>query len=292
MIKNIQHSLFVAVVATILIAIASINNTAQAYAALPLELHISPIGEINDSLRAITYHLDSRIVDLAETDSALNFRMMLPVVSTSLRPVMDRLEQHDPFAPISIGLDPSQLDVRVEQQQRYIDLIVRSIDRRRQLLDHLPTLTPVSGRFTSGFGSRVHPISGRVKNHEGVDLATRSGTPIHVSGAGVVVFAGVRNGYGNVIEVEHEYGYRTLYAHCSRLVSKEGDTVSRGQVIALVGSTGASTGAHLHYEVSVDDEKVDPSGFLLDAPIAEQQVVTAPAKAKKKSRSTSKRRRK
>ncbi len=290
MITNIQHSLFVAIGATVLIAIASINNTSQAYAALPVDLHISSIGEINDSLRLVTYHLETRITDLSETDSALTIRMMLPVVSTSLRPVMDRLEQNDPFAPISIGMNATDRSARVDQQQRYIDLIVRSIDRRRQLLDHLPTLTPVDGRFTSGFGSRVHPISGRVKNHEGVDLATRSGTPIHVSGSGVVVFAGVRNGYGNVIEVEHEYGYRTLYGHCSRLIAKEGDTVSRGEVIALVGSTGASTGPHLHYEVSVDDEKVDPSGFLLDTPIAEPQIATAPAKTKK-SRATSRRRR-
>jgi murein DD-endopeptidase MepM/ murein hydrolase activator NlpD len=104
--------------------------------------------------------------------------------------------------------------------------------------------------------------------HTGIDLAAPKGTPIYSAGAGVVVFAGWKNGYGNVVELDHGFGYHTLYGHSSKLLVKVGDTVGRGSVIALVGSTGNSTGCHLHYETIIDDQKINPEPFLLDASLA------------------------
>lgn len=156
------------------------------------------------------------------------------------------------------------------------------IAERRDMLNALPRLTPCDGNLTSNFGMRIHPISGEEKMHTGMDIAAPSGQPIRAAGDAVVKFSGTRNGYGNMVELDHGFGYHTLYGHASRLLVKNGDTVRRGQVIALVGATGAATGPHLHYEVIVDDTKVNPVPFLLQDPIAEPRPAPkAAAKATK-----------
>lgn len=112
------------------------------------------------------------------------------------------------------------------------------------------TLTqPIHGALRSVFGMRRDPINGRMRFHKGIDLAAASGTPIGAAAEGTVVFSGRNKGYGNMVMLEHADGRRTLYAHASRLFVKVGDQVRRGQTIAAVGSTGHSTGPHLHFEV-------------------------------------------
>jgi peptidoglycan hydrolase FlgJ len=117
---------------------------------------------------------------------------------------------------------------------------------------------PLRGRVSSGFGVRHDPMHGRVRRHAGVDIAAPQGTPIAAAAAGKVVFAGRRGGYGNLVEIEHADGQRTRYAHAARLLVKVGDEVKPGQPIATVGSTGRSTGPHLHFEVKKDGARVDP----------------------------------
>jgi murein DD-endopeptidase MepM/ murein hydrolase activator NlpD len=124
--------------------------------------------------------------------------------------------------------------------------------------------TPISGaRLTSGFGVRVHPLLGYTKMHTGVDFGAAWGTPIHAAGAGTIVTAGRENGYGNVIEVQHNATYKTMYAHMSRFAQgiRDGVHVNQGQVIGYVGSTGRSTGPHLHYEVRINDRPVNPTAI-------------------------------
>ncbi len=121
--------------------------------------------------------------------------------------------------------------------------------------------TPVNGaHLTSGFGMRVHPLLGYSKMHTGVDFGAAYGTPIHAAGAGEIAQAGRENGYGNAIEVSHNDHYSTFYAHMSRFAAgiREGVHVNQGQVIGYVGSTGRSTGPHLHFEVRIDDKAVNP----------------------------------
>lgn len=117
---------------------------------------------------------------------------------------------------------------------------------------------PLKGRISSGFGVRHDPLHGRVKRHTGVDIAAPQGTPIAAAAAGKVVFAGRRGGYGNLVEIEHPDGQRTRYAHTARILVKVGDEVKPGQTIATVGSTGRSTGPHLHFEVNRDGTRIDP----------------------------------
>ena len=117
---------------------------------------------------------------------------------------------------------------------------------------------PVSGRLTSGFGYRMHPILGRRRFHSGVDLAAPTGTPIHAAARGTVVFAGRMSGYGNCMLIDHGGGVATLYGHCSRLYVSSGEEVKQGENIGAVGSTGMSTGPHLHFEVRRNGSPVSP----------------------------------
>jgi len=122
-------------------------------------------------------------------------------------------------------------------------------------------------RISSGFSMRVHPVSGQWKAHKGIDFPAPTGTPIRASGDGVIDFAGTQNGYGNFVTIKHWNNYSTAYAHMSRFAPgiKKGSKVSQGDVIGYVGSTGWSTGAHLHYEFRVGGEAKDPSKMNVQA---------------------------
>lgn len=127
-------------------------------------------------------------------------------------------------------------------------------------------------RVSSGFSMRKHPISGKWKRHDGVDFAAPTGTPIRAAGDGVIHFAGVQGGYGNVVVIKHWNNYSTAYAHMSRFGKniKKGVKISQGEVIGYVGSTGWSTGPHLHYEFRVNNQPRDPMGISIPnaAPLA------------------------
>jgi len=122
----------------------------------------------------------------------------------------------------------------------------------------LAAALPGEGRLTSGFGVRADPFTGKPAMHRGIDLAAPEGSPVRAALPGVVLSAGERGGYGLAVEVEHEGGFTTLYAHASEVLVKEGDRVTPGQTIAKVGQTGRSTGAHLHLEVRRNNRAVDP----------------------------------
>lgn len=127
-----------------------------------------------------------------------------------------------------------------------------------------PNTMPVEGWVTSEFGVRKHPIARRFKMHNGVDIASPTGTPIKAPSGGKIVFAGRSGGYGNTIVIQHGYGIATLYGHLSQVVVKQGEMVKRGDYIANVGTSGYSTGPHLHYEVSVDGIPSDPLSFIIN----------------------------
>ncbi len=128
----------------------------------------------------------------------------------------------------------------------------------------IPTMMPVSAPFNaSGFGRRVDPFTGQWAMHEGIDFLADPGSPIVAAAGGVVVFAGFHPQYGYVIDIDHGNDLVTRYAHCSKLLVKEGDVVARGRKIAESGSTGRSTGPHLHFEVRFRGAAQNPAKFLL-----------------------------
>lgn len=140
-------------------------------------------------------------------------------------------------------------------------------------LAHAPTLWPIVGRVTSSFGERTDPFAGSGEFHRGIDIAAPSGTAIHATGDGVVIMAGWGSGYGREVVLDHGHGMTTLYAHMSALAVAPGETVTRGQVIGYVGTSGRSTGAHLHYEVRIHDAPVNPHRYMRETMAQMAQTV-------------------
>ncbi len=125
-----------------------------------------------------------------------------------------------------------------------------------------PSIWPIHGPIRSGFGDRAHPLMGSERFHAGIDISGRLGAPIQACADGVVNYAGWSGSYGFVVILEHGYGYQTVYAHASQLLVKKGDSIKKGQLIAQIGTTGLSTGPHVHYEVHHWSRPINPMPFL------------------------------
>jgi murein DD-endopeptidase MepM/ murein hydrolase activator NlpD len=139
-----------------------------------------------------------------------------------------------------------------------------SISAHRDRLVAMPSIMPTSGWLTSAFASmREHPILHYARPHERIDVQAPLGAPIQSPGAGVVTSTGWETGYGNTVEIDHGYGITTKFAHCSKILVRQGQRVKRGDLIAQVGNTGLATGPHLHYEVHVHGQPVDPLRYVL-----------------------------
>lgn len=132
----------------------------------------------------------------------------------------------------------------------------------RDNVNVLPGVWPVNGRLMGGFGERNDPFSGEGAMHTGVDISAPTGTPVHVAADGVVIHAGWNGGYGRCVIVDHGNNYQTWYAHLSRMDVIEGQEIRQGDVLGAVGTTGRSTGSHLHYEVRIGSTPVNPYRFL------------------------------
>lgn len=135
-------------------------------------------------------------------------------------------------------------------------------EKLKKYIESIPTLWPTSGRISSNFGGRKDPFNFTNKNHEGLDIAASHGQIIKASASGKVIHSDWYNNYGKTVIIDHGYGITTLYAHCSSLIVKEGQEVKKGDSIAKVGSTGRSTGDHLHFEVRLNNTPVDPLEYL------------------------------
>jgi len=138
------------------------------------------------------------------------------------------------------------------------------LKNQKSLLASTPSIWPTRGWVTSGFGYRKSPFTGLPEKHEGLDIAARLGSEVRSTADGKVILAGRENGYGNMVEIDHGYGVLTRYGHNSKNLVKVGDKVKRGQVISLIGSTGRSTGPHVHYEVMVNGIPVSPRNYILE----------------------------
>jgi murein DD-endopeptidase MepM/ murein hydrolase activator NlpD len=144
-----------------------------------------------------------------------------------------------------------------------LDLALDQLERVKKFARKLPFANPAPGRqITSLFGNRVDPFFGKLAMHAGIDFREKPGTHVFSTAAGVITFAGPMGGYGNMVEVDHGNGISTRYGHLSKVLVKKGDKVDEGGLIALSGSTGRSTGPHLHYEVRRNNQAVDPLRFL------------------------------
>lgn len=165
-----------------------------------------------------------------------------------------------PFIPADVNPDGSPF----ERQLSKVQAAFVALDRVRRVLPYVPVRKPLSGQIeiTSTFGYRSDPFLGRMALHSGLDMRAETGTPARATAAGKVVTAGWTGGYGNMVEIDHGNGLSTRYGHLSAIGVVDGQIVKAGDIIGRVGSTGRSTGPHLHYEVRIDDEATDPSRFV------------------------------
>lgn len=165
-----------------------------------------------------------------------------------------------------LATSPAEADpvAREKDVAARLDALESQLAKRDAIASSTPTVAPVRGLLNSGFGARSDPFTGSPAFHTGLDISTRAREPVLATAAGTVVRSGWSGDYGNVVEIDHPAGYRTVYGHLAVILAREGQTVSRGDRIGLVGSTGRSTGPHLHYEIRLADRAVNPLEYILD----------------------------
>lgn len=249
---------------------STIETTLERVKALTTKLKM--ITAVNDPDRGLNLAMGPVARDDMEEMAAAEERMPASIVgdepvfkTKSLPDLTSHVlaeEQDRDYARLSIRLDR----VVRRSQLREVGMveIMDFLKDREDILASTPLGKPALGWITSGFGARVSPTTGKTLMHEGLDIAAAPGAPVYATAEGIVKFAGYDPGYGKVVKIEHGYGVETRYGHNSQLKVTAGQRVKRGDLIAFVGTTGRSTGPHLHYEVISNGAPVDPQRYILE----------------------------
>jgi murein DD-endopeptidase MepM/ murein hydrolase activator NlpD len=226
--------------------------------AAPLDLHQPQGRALVNRLAALT----GRLVQLEHEAETLASRLGVAPVAAALAPRPQRESSGGPLLPVG-GLDQLEEDF-TRLEGTFAHLSEAATERELETMA-FPNRMPVAGSIvpvSSHYGLRRDPFTGRLARHSGLDIPARYGTPILASGGGRVVAAGYKGAYGQSVMIDHGDGLTTLYGHASRLLVRTGDIVMPQQKIALVGSTGRSTGPHLHFEVIRNGRRVQPQQYL------------------------------
>jgi murein DD-endopeptidase MepM/ murein hydrolase activator NlpD len=157
-----------------------------------------------------------------------------------------------------------RLSREMNDRSKSFQELIDQLEAKRTILAATPTIWPVKGWLTAGFGHRRSPFTGQRQMHDGVDISNSVGTAIVAPAEGVVSYAGPLGGFGNVVSIDHGHKITTFYAHLQQHKVSRGQRVRRGDVIASLGTTGRVTGPHLHYEIQVNGAPVDPSKYVID----------------------------
>lgn len=228
---------------------------------------------------------ERRIIELQRQNSFLKAKLELYSATVdSIYNMLDSLQIKADISkdyPYAGGGDAKHLNVTLDaglQQQLHstderLVSILQGLETQKQdndyqsfiipeSMENVPGIYPTFGRISDTWGTRIHPITGQLEFHQGIDIANAAGTPIYATASGKVIRSDYDSGYGKRITIDHGNGYRSLYAHLYNPLVQEGDTVEKGQIIALMGSTGLSTGPHLHYEVQYQEGKLNPANYL------------------------------
>jgi murein DD-endopeptidase MepM/ murein hydrolase activator NlpD len=208
---------------------------------------MAALSSVEDSMESRVRRMRGVIIDLG-LDMA------------QLEAATPRTGMGGPFVPVRLAADAGPF----ERQLYRINTTRAQVDRLNRTLTLVPYRKPVIGEveFTSGFGVRSDPFLGRPAMHTGLDFRAATGDPVRATANGKVVSSGWAGGYGRMVEIDHGNGLSTRYGHMSEINVRVGDPIKIGQVIGAVGSTGRSTGPHLHYETRIDGDAVDPQKFL------------------------------
>jgi len=243
-------------------------------------LGLQPLQKLLESLGNRIQALDGSLESLQKLEKQL--RIMASVKPRDLQSEfgLGGISKDDQSGSME-GLSPSgrrfvnrlnrqflDLEHRAASQQRAFEDLVSVFREKKVTLAHTPSVLPARGWLTSGFGRRYSPFTGRREFHSGIDIVARSGTPIMAPADGLVIKSKRERGYGNVLEIRHMQGIVTRYAHMKKNLVRAGMRVRRGDIMAQVGSTGRSTGPHLHYEVRLNGVAVNPMIYIVDTPVA------------------------
>ncbi|MFQ5658641.1 MAG: M23 family metallopeptidase [Candidatus Methylomirabilales bacterium] len=211
--------------------------------------------------------LDNQIRRLAglETASATESTMAMGGGTLEIEQVLTAEEQAARQQLIAqLFEDVEHLEREVALQAESFEALTAYLTEQKDRLAATPSIWPAKGYVSSKFGPRISPFTGRRQRHTGIDIAAARGTPVLAPADGVVTYSGKLVGYGRAIVIDHGFGIKTFYGHNHQNKVKKGQRVARGQVIAAVGSSGYSTGSHLHYEVLVKDTPVNPLKYIVD----------------------------
>lgn len=213
-----------------------------------------------DRMRTKLNYYSEQFVELRTTISTLKkaenqFRALFALKSRE--EILESLDTSD-----SGSIDMENLKYQIKITMETVGEIKDYLSQQRDIYFATPKGWPAEGRITSAFGNRVHPMSGKKDYHSGIDIAADPGTSVHATADGIVSFAGFSGGNGNLVVIEHGFGFSTFYAHNKKVNVKVGQKIKRGDVISYIGSTGSSTGPHVHYEVWEDGKALNPYKFL------------------------------
>lgn len=232
-----------------------------------------------DRIRAVQVDQDRLLAQADTYAKSRADRLRLALRLAGLDPAHVARDEGELGGPLIEGKDPKALAAVLDVDEdfaRRVQHASLSLDEMRGLADEtdrVPMAVPARNiTRSSGFGVRADPITGRPALHQGLDMAGAFFTPIYATAPGVVSFAGIRSGYGNTIEIDHGEGLKTRYAHLAALAVNVGQSVAVGQRIGAMGSTGRSTGPHLHYEVWVDGKPQNPDRFMKAGEYVQQQA--------------------
>jgi murein DD-endopeptidase MepM/ murein hydrolase activator NlpD len=182
----------------------------------------------------------------------------------SSRTLMVAAVAHQTPPTDNLPMELDRLSHEMNSRTRSFQELIDQLEAKRSVLASTPTIWPVKGWLTAGFGYRRSPFTGLRQMHEGVDISNSVGTRVIAPADGMVSYAGPLGGFGNVVSIDHGHNISTFYAHLQQHKVSQGQRIKRGDLIALVGTTGRATGPHLHYEIQVNGSPVNPSKYVID----------------------------
>ena len=226
-----------------------------------LDIYATQIGELQARLMRID-NQSQRLQDFAKEKLKTNEKIPKPApIKSSGQGGPFVTEKNFTEAELQSFIDKLTLDI--ERHEEHYNNLEAIYLKQSVFKDTLPNASPVNAPFnSSSYGWRVDPFLGVRAFHEGLDFSADAGQPIKATAAGIVISAEVTPEYGNMVRISHGSGLETRYAHAAKLLVKEGDRIKKNQVVALVGNTGRSTGPHLHYEIRMNGESLDPRKYL------------------------------
>ena len=275
--KKLSYYLIASVVFSFLIlsiAFYNIRNYIQKEAAKENQSLRQEISSFNKDLSLILEVLgDIQLRDdniyraIFETDPYPDYKRQLGTGGNSMKyKKYENMEYGDLVIEISKKIE--LIEKKLASQSKSFDEVFDLTKEKQKMIKSIPSIQPVSNRdltrIASGFGLRMHPIYKIIKMHKGMDFTAPIGTEIYATGDGIVEKVGWVGGYGRTIMINHGFGYKTRYAHCSKYNCRKGQKVKRGDLIGFVGNTGQSSGPHLHYEVFKNNKQINPVNFFFN----------------------------